>query len=281
MTESDSYAAKLRETDPLREPTLRQIITWLQLPSGSHGLDVGCGIGTQALMLAEAIGPEGRVTGVDTSAEFVRMAEATVAAADKPTRERTGQPGLAERVTFRQGDMYRLPFEDDSFDWLWSADCAGYQPAPDPVALLKELARVVKPGGRVTLLAWSHQQLLPGYPLLEARLNATAGGIAPFRAGMQPGQHFVRGLGWLREAGLVDFRTVAFTGSINGPLTNDIKAGVQALIGMRWPGAKAAISAEDWSLFCRLTDPKSPDYLLDREDYVGFYTYVVHTGRVG
>ena len=86
--------------------------------------------------------------------------------------------GVSDRVSFRQGDVGDLPFEEASFDWAWSADCVGFIPG-DPVELVRGLVRVVKPGGIVALLLWSSQQLLPGYPILEARLNGTTAGAAP------------------------------------------------------------------------------------------------------
>ncbi|MEJ2303365.1 MAG: hypothetical protein P8Y14_17710 [Anaerolineales bacterium] len=85
-----------------------------------------------------------------------------------------------------------------AFDWAWSVDCVGYAPI-EPLPLVKELARVVKPGGRVAILAWSSEKLLPGYPVLEAHLNATSSGIAPFVRGKKPELHFTRALGWLRD----------------------------------------------------------------------------------
>ncbi|RZN36069.1 MAG: DUF2283 domain-containing protein [Methanosarcinales archaeon] len=87
--------------------------------------------------------------------------------------------------------MNNLPFDDDTFNWVWSANCAGYAPG-EPLPLLKELARVVKPGGRALTLAWSSQQLLPGYPVLEAHLNATSSGIAPLAKGTAHELHFSR-----------------------------------------------------------------------------------------
>ena len=56
------------------------------------------------------------------------------------------EAGLSERITFREGDVKELPFDDDSFDWAWSVDCVGYTPI-EPLPLVKELARVVKPDG--------------------------------------------------------------------------------------------------------------------------------------
>jgi len=61
MTETATYIQRLLESNPLREPTLRLAIQTLHLPQGSIGLDAGCGIGLQALLLAEEIGPAGHV----------------------------------------------------------------------------------------------------------------------------------------------------------------------------------------------------------------------------
>jgi demethylmenaquinone methyltransferase/2-methoxy-6-polyprenyl-1,4-benzoquinol methylase len=169
--DTDSYRQKLVVTNPLQEPVMRRAIHALNLPSGSRGLDVGCGIGLQVIMLAEAVGPVGHVTGVDLSREFLAYA-----------RSIAEKAGISEQVSFQEGGMNNLPFNDDAFDWVWSANCAGYAPG-DPLAVLKELARVVKPGGSVIIIAWSSQQLLPGYHVLEAHLNATPSWIAPFVEG--------------------------------------------------------------------------------------------------
>jgi SAM-dependent methyltransferase len=103
--------------------------------------------------------------------------------------------GISEQVSFQEGDINNLPFDDATFDWVWSANCAGYAPG-EPLPLLKELARVVKPGGSVIILAWSSQQLLPGYPVLEAHLNRTSLGIGPFVEGAAPELHLSRMMGW-------------------------------------------------------------------------------------
>ncbi len=136
------------------------------------------------MLLAEAVGAAGHVTGVDRSPEFLAHARSIAEKAE-----------ISEQVSFREGDMNNLPFDDDAFDWVWSANCVGYAPG-EPLPVLKELARVVKPGGSVIILAWSSQQLLPGYPVLEAYLNATSSGIAPFVNGTAPELHFSRMMGW-------------------------------------------------------------------------------------
>jgi len=75
-TDTDSYLQSLMVTNPLQEPVMRRAIHALNLPPGSQGLDVGCGIGLQAIMLAEAVGAAGHVTGVDLSRSFWIVREA-------------------------------------------------------------------------------------------------------------------------------------------------------------------------------------------------------------
>lgn len=268
MPDADSYAHKLRLSDFLREPAIRSAIRALQLPRGSCGLDAGCGIGSHTLLLAEAVGPAGHVTGLDLSPEFLTSARKTVE-----------KHGLAGQVSFRQGDVSRLPFDDDTFDWTWSVDCAGFIPA-EPVSLLKGLARVVKPGGSVAILLWSSQMLLPGYPLLEARLNATSLGIAPFAKGKRPELHFLRALGRFREAGLEEAAARTFVGDAHAPLSDDIRSALISLIQMRWGEPQSELSPEDWAEYQRVCQPGSPDFILDLPDYYAFFTYSMFHGKV-
>jgi demethylmenaquinone methyltransferase/2-methoxy-6-polyprenyl-1,4-benzoquinol methylase len=205
---------------------------------------------------------------VDTCPEFLELAERA-----------TAQAGLSERVTFREGSMHSLPFENDHFDWVWSADCVGY-PSRDPVPLMQELARVVKPGGLVSFLIWSCQQLLPGHPLLEARLNATTAGIAPFAGDMHPGLHPLRALSWLQEAGLARPSAQAFAGGAFAPLGGDLYRALASLIEMRWRGVSSELSPEDRQEFERLCRPDSPDFVLNLPDYYGFFVYTLFTGAV-
>jgi ubiquinone/menaquinone biosynthesis C-methylase UbiE len=268
VSELGAYAEKLLVTNPLREPVVREVIQALGLPAGSRGLDAGCGIGLQALLLAEAVGPAGHVTGLDVSPEFLTHAAGYAERA-----------GLSERLSFQEGDINKLPFDDDVFDWIWSADCAGY-PARAPVPLVKELARVVKPGGSVAILIYAAQMLLPGYPLLEARLNATATGIAPFTTNMQPERHHLRALGWFRAAGLREPTARTFVASFHAPLRDEIRDGLTALLEMRWGGAQSEVSEEDWVAYQRLCQTESPDFILNLRDYYGFFTYALFHGTV-
>ena len=263
-----TYIQSLLVTDPLRESVTRQIIKTLKLPIISHGLDVGCGIGTQALMLAESIGSHGHITGLDIRREFIEYA-----------REVVKNKGLSEQISFEEGNFSNLPFDDNTFDWAWSCDCVAYSPT-DPMTPLNEMARVVKPGGSVIILFYTTEQLLPGYPVLEAHLKATSSGIAPFTKGDKPESHYYHVIGWLRKVGLKEVQAQTFTNTIHAPLTDKIREALIALIDMRWPRVKPELSQEDWQLYQRLTRPDSPDFILNLPDYYAFYTYSLFHGKV-
>lgn len=262
----DEYEYNLVVTNPLRKPVIRAAIQALQLPLGSRGLDAGCGVGFQALLLAETVGEAGHVTGLDLAPETLVHAERVAAEA-----------GLVDRISFKEGNINDLPFENDTFDWAWSMDCVGYLPL-DPAPMLQELARVVRPGGRVAILAWSSEQLLPGYPILEARLKATSMGIAPFVKGKKPEHHFLRALGSFRAAGYKELTSQTFAGDAYAPLSDDIRNGLEAILQMRWPGAEVELSEADWIEYQRLCQPDSEYYVLDRPDYYAFYTYTMFSG---
>lgn len=268
MTDAKLIIQNLLEANPLREPTLRGIIQALQLPPGSHGLDAGCGIGLQAFLLAEAIGVNGRVTGVDIMPELIAYGEDLAVKA-----------GLSNRVAFRTGDVSCLPFEEDTFDWAWSADCIGY-PAGDLMPLLQELMRVVKPGGSIILLGWSSQQLLPGYPLLEARLNATCSGYIPFLKEKRPEVNFMRALTVFRTMGLEEVQAQTFVGDVRSPRGSGEWTALISLFQMLWGMPQYEASPEDWVEYKRLCTPGSEHFILDIPDYYAFFTYSMFRGRV-
>ena len=268
MTDLDDAVRMGKIFHRLREPIFRSALRALRLPKGSRGLDAGCGVGLQTQLLAETVGPTGHVTGLDLSPELLISA-----------RNLAEQAGLEDRITFREGDVRNLPFDDDSLDWAWSMDLVGYAPL-EPLPLVKELAREVKPGGRVAILAWSSETLLPGYPRLEARLDATAGGIAPFVHGKAPSAHFLRALGWFRAAGLEVCKAHTFSSDAHAPLAEDLRSALLALFEMRWPSAKSELSGDDWAAYRRTCQPESPSFVLDHPDYYAFFTYSMFQGTV-
>ena len=268
MDSRDDYARKLYLSDFLREPVIRDAIRELGLREGSHVLDAGCGIGSHLSLLAEQVGPAGRVTGLDMSSDNLAVAEASARDA-----------GLAERISVVQGDVNNLPFDDDEFDWIWSCDCVGYPKATNPSALFRETKRVLRPGGTLAILGWLCQQLLPGHSLLEARLNTASSLASAYLPEDVPESQFMRAPGWFHEAGFAEIRGRAFTGGVQAPLSENEKEALLSLFDMLWGGSQSHVSDEDWSAYRRISDPESQDFILDRPDYYAFYTYVMFTGK--
>lgn len=102
---------------------------------GERLLEIGVGTGYYTLDMAEWIGPEGRIEIFDLQQEFL----------DHVSR-RAGERGLTNVVP-TQGDATALPYEDASIDAVALTAVLGE--IPDPVAALREIRRVLKPGGRL------------------------------------------------------------------------------------------------------------------------------------
>ena len=262
------YARALVLMEPMRAPVIQAAIEVLDPPAGSHGLDAGCGIGLHVMSLAEAVGTTGRVTGLDLNLDMLDLA-----------RSLAEERRLSERVAFQEGDVRNLPFEDASFDWTWSVDCIGYAPL-EPLPLIKELARVVRPGGVVAIMAWSSETLLPGYPYLESMLRMTDRGLAPFNRRSKPENHFLRALGWFRDAGLRDLAVHSFAGTVHAPLDARSREAMVALFDMRWGGVGGELERDKLGTYRRLCLPDSRDFLPEHPDYVGFFTYTMFSGKV-
>jgi len=113
-----------------------RLATLLALGPDDVVLDAGCGLGGSARYLADRYGC--RVVGVDLTPEFVALAT--------HLNERTG---LAGRVDVRVGDLCDLDLDDRSVDVVWI--CHISMNVVDKVAMLAELARVLRPGGRLAL----------------------------------------------------------------------------------------------------------------------------------
>jgi ubiquinone/menaquinone biosynthesis C-methylase UbiE len=128
-------------------PLTRALIEQARIAPGQSVLDVAGGSGEPSLTIAQAVGPTGFVMCTDAIAEMVAVAE----------REALAR-GL-KNMQFRQCTADSLPFADESFDVAVSR--LGVMFFPDPVAAVREMLRVIKPGGRVALAVWGKSELNP------------------------------------------------------------------------------------------------------------------------
>jgi ubiquinone/menaquinone biosynthesis C-methylase UbiE len=123
---------------------------------GEQVLDVGCGTGTLAMEAARRVGRAGRVAGVDPGTQQIARARAKAARRNIP-------------VAFQIGVIEQLPFPDQTFDVVFSTLMLHHLPAPLKRQGLAEIARVLKPGGRLVITDFTHKQDRQG---LAARFPA-------------------------------------------------------------------------------------------------------------
>lgn len=112
-----------------------------ELKQGETVLDLGSGAGLDVFLAAQRVGPEGRVHGVDMTREMLAKARHNAA----EFRRRTD----LDNVTFHQGQIEAIPLPDASVDVVLS-NCV-LNLSPDQAQVWKEIARVMKPGGRVSI----------------------------------------------------------------------------------------------------------------------------------
>lgn len=111
---------------------------------GQHVLVVACGTGRGMIELAQAVGPTGRVDALDLTERMIDQA-----------RTKSEKFGLSDRVHFKQGNAKELPYPDGTFDIVYNSYMLDLIPFDGFEPILKEMQRVLKPGGKLVLLNMS------------------------------------------------------------------------------------------------------------------------------
>lgn len=111
---------------------------------GQRLLDVACGTGRGTVGLAQAVGAEGRVDALDLSDAMLHQASLKIE-----------KLGLSDRVHLKQGNARELPYPDATFDLVYNGYMFDLIPLEGFLPILKEMRRVLKPGGKLVLVNMS------------------------------------------------------------------------------------------------------------------------------
>lgn len=156
----------------------------LTIEPGDRLLDLGCGIGAPAIRLATAHDIE--VVGVSISRRQVDRAN-----------ERAAAAGLAGRLSFQFADAMDLPFPDGSFDVVWALESLHHM--PDRAHVLRQAARVLRPGGRMAIGDFMLVGSAGGNEAGAARVREVSGGVLSV-VGLDEYLSVVRAAGLVPEA---------------------------------------------------------------------------------
>ena len=157
IIDKDKYVHKVFNTIAGKYDVMNLFMTWGMLPGwqkfllekthlakGDKALDVCCGTGELAIRMADLVGSEGHVWGLDFAENMLKIAQEKVEGSSK------------ENINFVQGDALKLPFQDDNFDSATNG--FALRNVLDISQAIKEMTRVVKPGGTVVCMEVSRPQ---------------------------------------------------------------------------------------------------------------------------
>lgn len=170
---------------------------------GMSVLDCGCGPGTITLDLAEAVAP-GKATGIDIEAAMIEQAKGIAT-----------ERGIGNAV-FQVDDITNLSFADDTFDVVFSS--AVLEHLPDPVVALREVRRVLKPGGTAAIIStdWGDPLISPESADISRFFQIFEAGFNRYGGSLNRGRHLRL---MMREAG---FNVTEFEASYGNGTTPEM-----------------------------------------------------------
>jgi ubiquinone/menaquinone biosynthesis C-methylase UbiE len=248
------YDPALKAYHAAFEPQLEAAIGRYELRRGARVLDSPCGDGFYAKLLARHM-RSGTLVAADLSEAYLDAAKPTVGSA----------PGVT--LKFVTADAYALPFDDGEFDLVWCAQ--SMISLDDPPAAVREMARVVKPGGRVAVLETDeyHHVLLPWPVGLELAIQKAVRAECEKRYGS--GSKFAQSRklrGHFRDAGLQPTGKATVVSDRAGPFRGAEREFLLRHFEHQRAFIKPELSAKELREFDRFTNVDDPESFLNSPD---------------
>ncbi len=261
LTQID-YAEQELLYNNFMKPVLMQSLATLNLPKKSLGIDIGCGPGGLFGLFSNILGIDKGIIGIDISLPHLRRAAQEI--------------GSKSYKLIATDICDTLPFPDACFDWAWIADVLWSDIFLDPVSIINNVARVVKPEGTIAIYFthWLRSMFLPGYSNLERALYAATEKKYYNSTFSKPINHHENAYSWLKKLGLKDVRIQTFFVQYNYPLDKKIMQYIQEVLFDAEFGdtiipyaLEAGMTMNDIQQWFDISNPQSNNYILNREDY--------------
>jgi SAM-dependent methyltransferase len=265
-TPQRDYAEKLRLFNAFARPELRDAIDALSLRAGSRVLDAGCGTGEAVGWLHAAVRGRGVVVGMDLATAHARAARVTA-------------PPDALIV---EGDMLAPPFAAGAFELVWAVNAVNH--LHDPVAGVRSLSNVLRPGGRIVV---GQSSLVPDmYFAWDARLEKCVNDAVRAHYRERYGRSerelaAVRALAaWLQRAGLREVRVHTRMIERTQPLAEaDERYLLECIFRDSWgERLHKYMDAQDFAELSRLCSPDDEGYALRRPDFHFMQSFTTAVG---
>jgi SAM-dependent methyltransferase len=249
-----------------REP-YEAMLRSVGLEVGWHVLDAGCGSGSFLPLMAELIGPTGRLAAIDLASDNVVVVEARAAHLGCP-------------VVARTGSLTALPYPDGTFDAVWCSNALMYLSDEEMAAALAQFRRVVKPGGVVAVkdIDLGFSVLHPADPAVLWHLLDTGRRRIPVVHGCLRPRELRR---WFVRAGLLGVGQQVTLIELGPPLKAMQRQYITSQLAQLGSlAAEAGVPEDDLAFWRGQCDPQSPHHLGNHPDLYWSEGHYVVTGQV-
>ena len=253
-----------------KEDERKQMIEDLHFKPGDFVLDLGCGPGLWATMIADKVKPNGKVIGIDFSPCLLDYAEENV------------REDLADILEFRKCNFYNIPFDKETFDTVFFGNCLAY--VDDHLKILEEIKRITKKGGKIIAKDFDGAVFIiyPAEPELCLKILTSAARSLKENPLSPVFDNFMgrKIHGLFYDAGIKDINTKTYAIQKFYPLSQEAKRYITGNAEWHAKIGSPYISKEDYNKWESYFDPISENYILDRREFYFCMIEVITEGKI-